>query len=463
MKDPENRRAPFSLTLVAVILVALIGSLAGGTLWAVRRTHAQAAHSDAALAVVLEGQRIVARLARHTDVVHGEEDGAAWKRLSELAHSLYDLQGGLQYVSVVRDGVTVYHEQVARSTNTPPEAAAAEPGETRITRRVLSLDGAAVPVVVFSAPFTSEDGKPGQVDIALRAETVGHEEQAAKSAVTSMFRLSLATVLVSFAVCAGVVVWSLRREARREQQRRQEEHLAFSGMLANGIAHDFRNPMSSLRLDVQMLQKEATKPEPGAEKLRSLADRIRHTLDRMDKVFQEFLYLSRPASERAEAVDVAASVREALGMLAARFESAGVRLDLRMEEPLRAQAYPGALRRALVNVLTNAEQFSGPGGAVTVTAGREGAEAVIDVRDTGPGIPKSERRRVFDMFVTTRPGGTGLGLFLARAAIERCGGTILAMDPDGPGAWIRVRLPLIRDGQADLGAPEAGKMEDSPS
>jgi signal transduction histidine kinase len=165
----------------------------------------------------------------------------------------------------------------------------------------------------------------------------------------------------------------------------------------------------------------------------------------MDKVFQEFLYLSRPSTEAAEPVDVCACVRESASMLGPRFEAAGVRLELSVAKPLRTIAFSGSLRRALVNVLTNAEQFSGQGGVVSAVVAREGEEAVIDIRDSGPGIPKADMQRVFDMFVTGRPGGTGLGLFLARAAIERCGGTILAKDHAGRGAWVQIRLPLAEE------------------
>jgi signal transduction histidine kinase len=255
-------------------------------------------------------------------------------------------------------------------------------------------------------------------------------------------------VVVSFGICAALVVRLMQREARRERRRRREEHLAFAGVLADGIVHDFRNPMSSVRLDAQMLAKEAERqPAPATERVRELAGRIRHTVDRMDKVFQEFLYMSRPPSDERERVDLEACLRDCLAVLAPRFEQAGLKVETELATPgLAVLAYPAALQRALLNVLTNAEQFSPPGGAVRIRAAAAGDTAVLEVMDAGPGIPAADRERIFEMFYSTRPGGTGLGLFLAKTAIERCGGAIEATNGPAGGACFHIRLPLAKEG-----------------
>jgi signal transduction histidine kinase len=149
-------------------------------------------------------------------------------------------------------------------------------------------------------------------------------------------------------------------------------------------------------------------------------------------------------------VDLDQVVRECADTLAPRAEQAGVTLRALPHDPLpSAAAYPFALRRALLNVLVNAIQFAPRGSEVTVALSRNEAGLVIEVLDRGPGIPAAQRRTVFDMFVTGRPEGTGLGLFLARTAIRRCGGDIeaLARD-DGDGARLRITLP-----SADLPPP----------
>jgi signal transduction histidine kinase len=123
-------------------------------------------------------------------------------------------------------------------------------------------------------------------------------------------------------------------------------------------------------------------------------------------------------------------------------EQAGLQVNVSIEDGLAVMAFESSLQRALLNVLTNAEQFSKPGGEVRVVATRADGHAVVDVLDNGPGIPPADRARIFDLFVTTRPEGTGLGLYLAKTAVERCGGTIRAGERPGGGSCFRITVPL---------------------
>ncbi|MFH0879820.1 MAG: ATP-binding protein, partial [Lentisphaerota bacterium] len=301
-----------------------------------------------------------------------------------------------------------------------------------------------LPVVSFTVEVKGEDGKVRTLEIGLRKDTVEREEKVTDEAIRSMFILSLVTVVVSFSICVILVVWMMQREIKREALRRQEEHLAFSGVLANGIVHDFRNPMSSLRLDIQMLSREAGKKAAcNLDRLAQLSDRLLNTLDRMEKVFQEFLFLSKPSSEKPERILLAGCLRECMDLVEPRLEHAGVTADLKIEdEKLAARIHVSAFKRAIINLLINAEQFSPRGGVVRIHLGRKKDDVLIDIMDSGPGIPRVARKRLFEMFYTTRPQGTGLGLFLAKAAIERSGGRIRVMEKTERGACFRIILPV---------------------
>ncbi len=444
------RRYPVSLTLLTAALVLLIAALTGGTLAVLRRLQRDDATRAAAHTVLGIGRVIAGYLSSQPVVATEPASERDWQEFSRLVQSMHTVEDAIQYVSVTRSNVVVFHEQTeALDPEHPlpqPTPRAAALNEVAMYPKVLQTAAqGTVPVVVFVRDLIGDDGEPRRVEVALRREALWREGRDSTTALASMFKLTMLALVVSFGACTLLVVWMMRREAGREAQRRREEHLAFSGVLANGIVHDFRNPMSSMRLDVQMLAREATRgAECRVDRLAELADRVRGTLDRMDKVFEEFLYMSRPSSDKREPLELRACLEESLRMLAPRFEQAGVTASIQAPpEPVRVLTYGNALRRALVNVLTNAEQFAPRGSLVTVTLAVEGETARVDIDDQGPGIPPRRRERVFDMFETTRPEGTGLGLFLARAAIERSDGSIAIGEKAGPGTRVTIKLPVF--------------------
>ncbi|MFN2351745.1 MAG: sensor histidine kinase, partial [Kiritimatiellia bacterium] len=228
-------------------------------------------------------------------------------------------------------------------------------------------------------------------------------------------------------------------------RRRAEDSLAFAGAVAGSVIHDFRNPMSALRLDAQLLQHEADKGDAGRpEKMRQLARRMEQTLGRMDDLLREFLVLSAPGNNEPVVFDVNACVRDCVDLMKLRFERADVQLVIDLAEaPLRVDGEPLQFKRAVLNILNNACHFAPAGSAVTVRSRRQGRQALLEIADEGPGIPPVERRRVFRMFYTRCPGGTGIGLALARTAVENCGGRIRVLTPPtGRGSLFAVTLPL---------------------
>ena len=441
-----------SLTFVTASLVCVVALLAGTSLWLLSATHNQHAHATATRAVLDHGKLITARIADQPIVRSASPDNPGWKQFSRLVNGLHTLENGLQYVSVTMDGVTVFHEQMTAideelstpSNNSPTNL----PGQITLSRRILKVGKETVPVVVFNSIFRGDDGKPRTVEIALRKDAVGREEETAAKAIASMFKVSLVTTLISFTICVILVVWMMQREIKREKTRREQEHFIFAGVLANGIAHDFRNPMSSLQLDIQMIEKAISRGEKNTpERISQLAKRAVNTMNRMDKVFKEFMYLSKPVSDIPDRINLCNCIRESVEMLTAGYEQVGVRIEQKIEkENIEVFADQTSMRRAIVNILTNALQFSKKGDMVSISMTISGHNVLLDITDQGPGIAKSEHKRIFEMFVSSRPGGTGLGLFLAKTAVERTGGNIKVLDSKS-GTCFRITMPIADNRQ----------------
>jgi len=443
----------------AAWLLAL-GLLGGVGLLAMTRWHRRAAHAMAARTVYERGRWTAGQLA--LQAARADADGGRWDEFSRALRSLQAVEADLAFVEARRGGTTLFLEDAGAWA----AADAREGGGLRVVDRSVGRErvggggGGDVAVVVFAATVGDGDPAAGKDDgdltlsLGLRRDAVLREERAAREAVDSMYRLCVAGWCAVVALGVAGVGWAFRRERRLERRRRREEHLAFSGVLANGIVHDFRNPMSSLRLDAQLLAQEAARGEGARlEKIGERARRLKGTLDRMEAVFREFSTLARPDGTAGDAgrVRLDECARECADMLAPRFEEAGTALDLQGLAPAEADGSGAALKRAVLNILDNALRHSGGGGkTVRVRSGRGGGVAWLEVEDEGPGIPRALRERVFDLFYTTRPQGTGLGLFLARTAVEKCGGRLAAAEPRaGRGARLRMEFPAPAGGRTE--------------
>lgn len=231
-----------------------------------------------------------------------------------------------------------------------------------------------------------------------------------------------------------------RRLAELEAERdgwRAREHLAQLGELARGLAHTLRNPLNTLGLSMEELA--AAAGQKGA----SLAGTARAQIRRIDRWLVSFLALGANGAAEPEVVDVADVVRE----VALESAQQGHPVVLAGRETLHVRGVSRALRAALANLVENAVDASPPGEQVTITLGRAGAMASVAVADRGPGLPPEVRERLFTPHVTTKAGGSGMGLFLARQLlVVGHGGTLELGERPGVGTVAEVRLPLAESG-----------------
>lgn len=444
MKIKLPRKSGMPLIRTAAVLVLFIAMTASAALWGLLKMYDKSVRATATMSVLNIGKLIALHLSEHPAVRQGED----WAGFARLARTLHRMETGLQFVSVARDGATVFHEQLGSAEITaPPDTPAHEEVDLTLDRQLIMFGPETVPVMTFTIRPATEGAGFDSIQVGIRKDAVDREGMLPSLAVRSMFRVALATISVSFGACIIVIVIMMRREMTAEEHRRRQEHLSFAGVMANGIVHDFRNPMSSLKLDAQMLKRAAEKGDsPEATRIKELSARISATLDRMDKVFQEFLYLSKPSARSGEESDLRDVVKDCVEFMKPRLERSGVKLDFEpCETPLKVKGAGTTLGRAVINIITNAEQFSPEQGIVTVKCSRSGKNAVVDVMDEGPGISGNDKARIFDMFYSKRPAGTGMGLFLARTAVEESNGRIELKDKPVKGAWFRITLPLLPD------------------
>jgi two-component system sensor histidine kinase HydH len=237
----------------------------------------------------------------------------------------------------------------------------------------------------------------------------------------------------------GTVVGRLQ-EAEREVLRR--EQLAAVGQLAAGVAHELRNPLTAIKVLVQAAARRPGEPVLEGRNLTVLREEI----DRLEGTIQALLDFARPPRPEKRPVAADAVVRDTLGLVAARAEQQGVRLAPDLPSgPAWFDADPAQLRQLVLNLVLNALDATPAGGTVEVRLRTdEPGWLVLEVADTGPGLPAGLGERIFEPFVSTKETGTGLGLSICRRVAESHGGTIVGANrPDG-GAVFTVRLPAGR-------------------
>ena len=221
-------------------------------------------------------------------------------------------------------------------------------------------------------------------------------------------------------------------EAERETWL-EREHLAQLGDLSRGLAHTLRNPLHTLGLAVEEMAS-------GRSERKDLAAISRAQIRRIDRWLRSFLAIGAGEATEPESIDLGELVR------AVALESVQQGADVRVvggQDGVRVNVVPGAVRAALANLIENATEVSSGGTPVEVAIAVEDQEAVISIVDGGPGLPEAVRERLFSPHVTTKTGGSGMGLFLARQLVVGMHGGSLEMADGAEGGTVAtVRLPL---------------------
>jgi len=232
--------------------------------------------------------------------------------------------------------------------------------------------------------------------------------------------------------------------SRAQSRAVANERLAAIGKMAAHVTHEIRNPLSSIGLNIELLEEELAKEGPPAES-RTLLVAIAREVERLGLLSEEYLRLARLPSPRMEADDVAAAVRDVVVFARPEIERAGCTVTLTADDPLPVALFDeGQIRQALLNLLRNAREAMPAGGSIDVAVKADGMSVSISVEDRGGGIPDDIRARVFDPFFSTKGEGTGLGLAITRQIIEAHEGTVNAESrvDEGGGTRFRILLPI---------------------
>jgi two-component system, chemotaxis family, CheB/CheR fusion protein len=246
---------------------------------------------------------------------------------------------------------------------------------------------------------------------------------------------------------------ALRQEMAERQRLEHEahrvQHFALLGRLAAGVSHDLRNPLGAIFLHVEILEEELREPSAAsATEIASALAEVKTQLVRVDELIQDYLSLVRVAAIQQAPGDLSRLVTELVQEMAPALAAHDITLQLEALAQLGQVAlHNHTLQRALLNLVRNAIEAMPHGGTLTLRGRRQGTTVSLEVEDTGVGIPPEQTTQIFEPLYTTKPGGTGLGLYIVQEVVAAHGGQVAVQSVVGQGSTFTITLPRLRPEQ----------------
>ena len=238
-----------------------------------------------------------------------------------------------------------------------------------------------------------------------------------------------------------IVLEDITDRANLEEQLRLSEKMAAIGLLAAGVAHEVNTPLTGISSFTQMLLERADPADPSTQ----LLEKIERQTFRAAKIVNSLLNLARPTDGETGPVDINAVINDVWSLLEHQFKTTRIQVRKELESPSPiVQGVEYKLQQVFLNLFLNARDAMPKGGWLTVSTRVDGAHAVIELSDTGVGIPAEHLARIYDPFFTTKPEGrgTGLGLSVTYGIVQEHGGTLSCDSSPGQGTRFKLALPM---------------------
>jgi len=263
---------------------------------------------------------------------------------------------------------------------------------------------------------------------------------------TLLLNVAVAPFQTDDAAQAGwiFVLEDITERANLEEQLRLSEKMAAIGLLAAGVAHEVNTPLTGISSFTQMLLERSDPDDPK----RQLLEKIERQTFRANKIVNSLLNLARPSGGETGPIDLNVVIGDVLSLLEHQFRNGRIQVRRDLSSPgvfVRGMEYK--LQQVFLNLFLNARDAMPKGGWLSVSTRVEGRDAIVEVADTGAGIPSEHINRIYDPFFTTKPEGrgTGLGLSVTYGIVQEHGGTLSCDSDLGEGTRFRLVVPVLEE------------------
>ncbi|MCX6132312.1 MAG: ATP-binding protein [Ignavibacteriales bacterium] len=238
-----------------------------------------------------------------------------------------------------------------------------------------------------------------------------------------------------------VVIKDLTEARRLEREIQRKDKLTAMGGLASGVAHEVRNPLNAISMIAQRFEREFV-PRSDVKEYRALTNVLKKESARVNGIVQQFLQFARPPKVELKETPAGEFIAHVSTLFGAQAKEKGVRFSshAHLDGVIRVDA--AQMTQAMLNLLQNALDATPKGGAISLEVNRNGGYIVFEVTDDGVGIPADRIERVFDLYFTTKPNGTGMGLAITQQIVTQHHGTMDVESGPTQGTTFSISIPI---------------------
>jgi PAS domain S-box-containing protein len=261
----------------------------------------------------------------------------------------------------------------------------------------------------------------------------------------------------------AVIMRDITESRRSTEETIHSERLSALTMLAAGVAHELGNPLNSLHIHLQLLERKLRKvPESARLELMGVVGVAREEIQRLDNIIQQFLGAIRPARLETSLEDLNALMKDCVEFLKPEIDDRNILVELELSPSLPLLELDRTqIKQAVYNVIKNAFQAMKTGGILRISTDHDDRLVSATFADTGGGISQENMSKIFEPYFTTKASGSGLGLLIVRRIVREHGGEIELMSNEGQGLTLTIRLPM-HDQRIRMLSAGGGEEEEEP-
>lgn len=329
---------------------------------------------------------------------------------------------------VVVQSSTSSARELIRRTDVPSD---------RVIRRKVYVMGSPVAVYDIAVPI----GQKYVLQAGIPAARISHrvEVLSERTSRTVLFAIMAGIFLIAVSLIYSIILLKRVRHLRSEIEMHRQR--AYVGQLASGLAHELKNPLNTVKMNIQLISE--SNEIASSEKLSRRMERIQQELSRLVGTLDTFLRFAKPSIAKKERLDIRTLLHQVVRFISPECATEGILVKEELPDgALYIHADEKLIKQLLLNILLNAKEASPKGSEISVRLWRSARDISISIEDKGLGIPNDKLQHIFEPFYTTKAHGSGIGMAVVKRVVEEHGGSIRVASEEGKGTTITVRLPV---------------------